>query len=62
MCFTVAIVRNNTLMTVEQYYSSLDLLKPNKLPNFPDYYFVSGFTHPQLPVVTKDGFFLYEWG
>lgn len=26
------------------------------------YYFVSGFIHPQLPIVKHDGIFLYEWG
>ncbi|CAN5494254.1 SOS response-associated peptidase [soil metagenome] len=26
------------------------------------YYFVSGFSHPKLPIVKSDGVFLYEWG
>jgi len=64
MCFTVAIVRNNTLLTTEKYYDSLPDVWEKKydLPEFPDYYFVSGFTHPQLPVIKEDGICLYEWG
>jgi putative SOS response-associated peptidase YedK len=30
--------------------------------SLPDYYFVSGFTHPSLPVLKHDGVFLYQWG
>ncbi len=26
------------------------------------YYFVNGYSHPQLPIVKEDGIFLYEWG
>lgn len=25
-------------------------------------YFVSGFSHPQLPIIKHDGLFLFEWG
>lgn len=32
---------------------------PLELPNN---YFVSGFSHPQLPIIKHDGLFLYEWG
>ncbi len=28
----------------------------------PFYYFVSGFSHPLLPIVKQDGIFLFEWG
>lgn len=28
----------------------------------PTYYFVSGFSHPELPIVKQDGIFLFEWG
>jgi len=31
-------------------------------PGLPLFYFVSGFSHPQLPVVKHDGIFLFEWG
>lgn len=26
------------------------------------YYFVSGFSHPHLPIVKHDGIFSFEWG
>lgn len=44
-----------------------DILPPdlsNRLvqQELPRYYFVSGFSHPQLPIVKNDGIFLYEWG
>lgn len=32
---------------------------PEELPT---YYFVSGFSHPQLTIVKHDGIFLFEWG
>jgi len=28
----------------------------------PLYYFISGFSHPDLPIVKHDGIFLYQWG
>jgi len=80
MCFTVALVRNNELITAERYYNELPIkgIKPDSevslfrsdgftsnetLTNdFPQYYFVSGFSHPRLPIVKEDGIFLYEWG
>lgn len=64
MCFTVAIVRNNTLLTLEKYYQSLpnDWEKESDLPAFDDYFLTSGFSHPQLPVIKQDGVFLYHWG
>lgn len=65
MCFTVAIVRNNTLLTVEKYYDYLDEqdnLSTPLLPEFPDYYFVSGFVHPALPVIHEKGISMFQWG
>ncbi len=29
---------------------------------FPTYYFVSGFSHPTLPIITKNGIELADWG
>jgi len=73
MCFTVALVRNNKLITAERYYNELPIkgIKPEVgTPLFsddiretiPQYYLVSGFSHPRLPIVKPDGIFLYEWG
>ena len=64
MCFTVAVLRNNTLLTLEQFYESLedDWEGKTELPEFPDHFFVSGFSHPELPVVKETGVFLDKWG
>jgi putative SOS response-associated peptidase YedK len=64
MCFTVAVVRNNVMMSVQEYYDSLPAYKGKnvELPDFPDFYFVNGFTHPQLPVLTNQGVQLSSWG
>lgn len=65
MCFTVAIVRNNTLLTVEKYYDYLerdDEKRMHELPEFSDYFFVSGFAHPHLPVIHSKGISMYQWG
>ena len=67
MCFTVAIIRKGVLMTVEEYYNRLpaSIRKKKKNPNepeIPNLYMVSGFSHPQLPVITDNEFVLKEWG
>jgi putative SOS response-associated peptidase YedK len=64
MCFTVAIVRNNALLTVQEYYNSLPVFKGKQAPKpeFEDHFFVSGFTHPLLPVISAEGVELQQWG
>ncbi|NDP22944.1 MAG: SOS response-associated peptidase [Paludibacter sp.] len=67
MCFTVAIIRENILITAEQYYNSLPAKIRNKKkypiePEIPNLYMVSGFSHPKLPVISEDDFDLKEWG
>lgn len=64
MCFTVAVVRNNVMMSVQEYYNSLPAYKGKnvEVPDFPDFYFVNGFSHPQLPVLTHQGVQLRYWG
>ena len=64
MCFTVAIVRKGKLLTAEEYYSGLSVVK-NKgvtLPEIPCYNLVSGFSHPRLAIVNQNGVYLHEWG
>lgn len=39
--------------------TSVQISLPLELPVL---YFVSGFSHPQLPIIKHDGIFLYEWG
>lgn len=64
MCFTVAIVRNNALLTVQEYYDSLPVFRGRQAPKpeFEDQFLVSGFTHPLLPVVSAGGTNLQHWG
>lgn len=67
MCFTVAIMKNGVLMTAEQYYNSLPAVIRKKKRNplqteIPNFYLVSGFTHPMLPVITDDEMTLKQWG
>ena len=64
MCFTVAIVRKGELITAQEYYSNLPVVKSKGviLPEIPSFYLVSGFSHPRLAVVREDGVFLHEWG
>lgn len=67
MCFTVAILRKGVLMTTEQYYNSLPVIGEKKreipeLPEFSDYHLISGYAHPSLPVLTKKGIEMCEWG
>ena len=64
MCFTVAIVRKGELITAQEYYSNLPVVKSTGviLPEIPSFYLVSGFSHPRLAVVREDGVFLHEWG
>ena len=64
MCFTVAIMREGKLITAEEYYASKPPVKQKKviLPEIPFHYLVSGFSQPELPVITTEGLQLYEWG
>ena len=64
MCFTVSILREGKSISSEDYYNSKLPVKKKKaiLPDFPFYNLVSGFSHPSLPIVKKDGLFLFDWG
>lgn len=67
MCFTVAILRKGVLTTVDKYYNSLppDRKEKKDLPNFPtmpDFYMISGFEHPALPIIKQNTIELYHWG
>jgi len=64
MCFTVAIVRKGQLLTVEEYYRNLPVVKEKgfPVPEVPLYFLVNGFEHPKLPIVKEDGISLYQWG
>lgn len=64
MCFIVAIVRKGELITAQEYYSNLPVVRKKGviLPELPSYYLVSGFSHPRLAIVRQEGVFLHEWG
>jgi len=64
MCFTVAIVRDNALLSLQEYYDSLPVFKGRHqaMPEFDDIYFVSGFTRPLLPVISAEGVSKEHWG
>ncbi|HLP03972.1 MAG TPA: SOS response-associated peptidase [Paludibacter sp.] len=64
MCFTVAIIRKGELVTAYEYYKKLsgNYRGQEVLPDIPNHYLVSGFSHPRLPIVKHDGVFLFEWG
>lgn len=51
-------------MTAEDYYKNLPsvLDKIEDLPEFPDYFFVSGFEFPSLPILRHDRIQFAEWG
>jgi len=64
MCFTVAIVRKGELITANEYYAQLPVVKSSgvPIPELPYHYLVSGFSHPRLAIVRQEGIFLHEWG
>jgi putative SOS response-associated peptidase YedK len=39
-----------------------DWSKKTQFAELPVFYFVSGFTHPELVIVRHDGMFLFQWG
>lgn len=66
MCYNITYLENRARAYHERYK---DLLPPDWSrqhiqfeEEYPAYYFVSGFSHPKLPIVKPDGIFLYEWG
>ncbi len=68
MCYSLAYLEKKLTKLVERYRGLLapgwekELLKSENPADLPVYYFVSGFSHPVLPVLTHDGLFLYSWG
>jgi putative SOS response-associated peptidase YedK len=64
MCYNLAFIEKRIKRYDERYQHVLppDLNQRLASPELPLYYFVSGFSHPLLPIVKHDGIFLYEWG
>lgn len=61
MCYTVEYLETRSAKYAERYGHVLspEAELPRQLPLF---YLVSGFEHPELPVVHSEGVFLYRWG
>ena len=64
MCYNIAYIERLQSRIAERYKEILpnETFELNLPEDFPTYYFVSGFSHPLLPIVKHDGIFLYEWG
>lgn len=64
MCYNVEYLEKRKLKYAERYQHVLPLdWDGQTLPEeLPEYFFVSGFAHPLLPIVKHDGIFLYQWG
>lgn len=64
MCFNIAVVTTAIQQYTERYKHVAPVQKgANGVTNvLTPYYFVSGFAHPTLPIVTHKGIFMYEWG
>ncbi len=64
MCFNITYIEIKTHKLVDRYKEILPpwLDKASIKIDLPSYYFVSGFSHPSLPIINKDGIFLFDWG
>ena len=64
MCYNLAYLERKLLKYAERYQEVLpdNVIKRVINDELLTYYFVSGFSHPQLPVIKHDGLFLFEWG
>lgn len=64
MCYNIAYMERRQQKYAERYKDVLppDFSKSTVQDELPTYYFVSGFSHPLLPIVKHDGIFLFEWG
>jgi putative SOS response-associated peptidase YedK len=68
MCYSVAYLEKKLSKLISRYASLLPPeWKPDSLHHLlaeemPVYYFVSGFSHPQMPLVTASGLKLSGWG
>ncbi len=64
MCYNIAFLEARAAKYEKRYQH---ILPPDWRPEqvqleFPVYYFVSGFEHPYLPLVTAEGIDAYQWG
>lgn len=64
MCYNVAYLEARAAKYAQRYKSILppDIVQVDPELEFPTFYFVSGFQHPLLPLVTGRTISLYQWG
>lgn len=68
MCYSVAYLEKKLTNLVNRYASLLppgwkpDAMQQHIASKLPAYYFVSGFSHPKLPVIIESGISLFSWG
>ncbi len=64
MCYNIAYLEKRAAKLAGRYINVIPPDWKNRLAEseLPQYYFVSGFAHPELPVVTPKGVFIYRWG
>lgn len=64
MCFTIEFLSKPKEKYVQRYNKLFPSGKAtDNLPaQLPLFYLVSGFAHPELPVVRHDGIFMHRWG
>ena len=64
MCYNITYIEKRIDRYIERYKDVLppDWGKSVTLEALPELYFVSGFTHPLLPIVKHDGAFFHAWG
>ena len=64
MCYSIAFLEHRQQKYAERYKELLppDWSERTSPMDMPTFYFVSGFSHPLLPIIKHDGMFLFEWG
>ncbi|HLG34315.1 MAG TPA: SOS response-associated peptidase [Bacteroidia bacterium] len=64
MCYNLEYIERRGEKYAARYKDSLppSWKVSQELEELPTYYFVSGFSHPKLPIVKHDGIFPFSWG
>ncbi len=64
MCYNISYLERRPDKYAERYKNILPpgLDFKNTINELPVYYFVSGFTNPELPIIKHDGIYLHSWG
>lgn len=64
MCYNLAFLEQRMQKYEERYKHALpaDIDQRNPVSDLQTYYFVSGFSHPQLPLITSSGIQMAQWG